>query len=588
MSAPSNPKHSGSKATPQTLRSRITTDGIDRTPHRAFMRAMGLDDEAIAKPMIGVVSQKGEVTPCNMTHYDQVEYAKEGVAMAGGTPREFTTISVSDGVGMNHEGMKFSLVSREIIADSIEAVIHGHAYDGLVGYGGCDKTLPGVIMGMVRCNVPSVFVYGGSALPGRFNGKDVSVLDTYEAVGAVQAGTMTEDELTQLEEACKPTIGACAGQFTANTMAMVSEALGITVPNSSMIPGVYSSRRGVGQRAGALVMGILERGGPLPREIVTRKALENACAIVAATGGSTNTALHIPAIAHEAGISFTADDVAEVLQRTPFIGNLRPGGKYHAKDVYEIGGAHVVIKELIKHGFMHGDTLTVTGRTLAEEVADAPEPDGEVIRTVPDAIMSSGGVVVLKGNLCPDGALLKVAGLKSLVFTGTARVFESEDEAVESVHARNYEDGQVLIVRNEGPVGGPGMREMLGLTALIYGQGMGEKVALLTDGRFSGATRGMCIGHASPEAAIGGPLGLVQNGDTITIDGKAATITLDVPSEELERRKADWTAPTPIHRAGLLSKYAATVGQANAGAVTHAGNAQWPDKSRGKIKGARS
>lgn len=588
MSAPSNPKQSGSKATPQTLRSRITTDGIDRTPHRAFMRAMGLDDEAIAKPMIGVVSQKGEVTPCNMTHYDQVEYAKEGVAMAGGTPREFTTISVSDGVGMNHEGMKFSLVSREIIADSIEAVIHGHAYDGLVGYGGCDKTLPGVIMGMVRCNVPSVFVYGGSALPGRFNGKDVSVLDTYEAVGAVQAGTMTEDELTQLEEACKPTIGACAGQFTANTMAMVSEALGITVPNSSMIPGVYSSRRGVGQRAGALVMGILERGGPLPREIVTRKALENACAIVAATGGSTNTALHIPAIAHEAGISFTADDVAEVLQRTPFIGNLRPGGKYHAKDVYEIGGAHVVIKELIKHGFMHGDTLTVTGRTLAEEVADAPEPDGEVIRTVPDAIMSSGGVVVLKGNLCPDGALLKVAGLKSLVFTGTARVFESEDEAVESVHARDYKEGQVLIVRNEGPVGGPGMREMLGLTALIYGQGMGEKVALLTDGRFSGATRGMCIGHASPEAAIGGPLGLVQNGDTITIDGKAATITLDVPAEELERRKAGWTAPNPIHRGGLLSKYAATVGQANAGAVTHAGNAQWPDKSRGKIKGARS
>ena len=588
MSAPSDPKQPNAKAGSENLRSRITTDGIDRTPHRAFMRAMGLDDAAIAKPMIGVVSQKGEVTPCNMTHYDQVEYAKEGVSMAGGTPREFTTISVSDGVGMNHEGMKFSLVSREIIADSIEAVIHGHAYDGLIGYGGCDKTLPGVIMGMVRCNVPSVFVYGGSALPGRFKGQDVSVLNTYEAVGAVQAGTMTEDELSQLEEACKPTIGACAGQFTANTMAMVSEALGLTVPNSAMIPGVYSSRRGVGQRAGALVMDILERGGPLPREIVTRKALENACAIVAATGGSTNTALHIPAIAHEAGISFTADDVAEVLQRTPFIGNLRPGGKYHAKDVYEIGGAHVVIKELIKHGFMHGDTLTVTGRTLAEEVADAPEPDGEVIRTVTEAIMPSGGVVVLKGNLCPDGALLKVAGLKSLVFTGTARVFESEDEAVESVHARDYEAGQVLIVRNEGPVGGPGMREMLGLTALIYGQGMGEKVALLTDGRFSGATRGMCIGHAAPEAAIGGPLGLVRNGDTITIDGKAATITLDVSEEELAQRKADWTAPPTLHRGGLLSKYAATVGQANAGAVTHAGNAQWPDKSRGKIKGARS
>ena len=562
------------------LRSRITTDGIDRTPHRAFMRAMGLDDEAIARPMVGVVSQKGETTPCNMTHYAQVEFAKEGVQMAGGTPREFTTISVSDGIGMNHEGMKFSLVSREIIADSIEAVVHGHAYDGLVGYGGCDKTLPGVIMGMVRCNVPSVFVYGGSALPGRHAGRDVSVLDAYEAVGAVQTGTMTQDELTQIEEACKPTIGACAGQFTANTMAMVSEALGLTVPNSAMIPGVYSERKGVGQRAGALVMQIIEKGGPLPRDIVTRKALENACAIVAATGGSTNTALHIPAIAHEAGIRFTADDVAEVLQRTPFIGNLRPGGKYHAKDVYEIGGAHVVIKELIAHGFMHGDTLTVTGRTLAEEVADAPAPDGEVIRPVSDAIMKSGGVVVLKGNLCPDGALLKVAGLKSRRFSGTARVFESEDDAVVAVHARDYEAGQVLIVRNEGPVGGPGMREMLGLTALIYGQGMGEKVALLTDGRFSGATRGMCIGHAAPEAATGGPMGLVRDGDRITIDGDAATITLEVSDDELKARRAGWTAPKTRHRAGLLYKYAVTVGQAHEGAVTHPGGAKWPGHRR--------
>ncbi len=558
------------------LRSRITTGGIDRTPHRAFMRAMGLDDAAIARPMVGVVSQKGEVTPCNMTHYDQVEYAKEGIAMAGGTPREFTTISVSDGIGMNHEGMKFSLVSRELIADSIEAVIHGHAYDGLVGYGGCDKTLPGVIMGMVRCNVPAVFVYGGSALPGRFRGRDVSVLDAYEAVGAVQAGTMTEEDLTRLEESCKPTIGACAGQFTANTMAMVSEALGLTVPNCAMIPGVYSERRGIGHRAGALVMRMIERGGPLPREIVTRAALENACAIVAATGGSTNAALHIPAIAHEAGIRFTADDVAAVLQRTPFIGNLRPGGTYHAKDVHEIGGAHVVIRELIAHGFMHGDTLTVTGRSLAREVAEAPDPDGEVIRPVSDAIMRSGGVVVLRGNLCPDGALLKVAGLGSLRFTGTARVFESEDDAVAAVHGRDYAAGQVLIVRNEGPVGGPGMREMLGLTALIYGQGMGEKVALLTDGRFSGATRGMCIGHAAPEAAAGGPLGLVRDGDEIAIDGAAATITLRVSDAELARRRAGWTPPEPRHRAGLLSKYAATVGQAHEGAVTHAGNARWP------------
>lgn len=556
-------------------RSRVTTDGIDRTPHRAFMRAMGLDDEAIARPMVGVVSQKGETTPCNMTHGPQVEQAKLGVQAAGGTPREFTTISVSDGIGMNHEGMKFSLVSRELIADSIEAVVHGHAYDGLVGFGGCDKTLPGVLMGMVRCNVPAVFVYGGSALPGRHGGRDVSVLDTYEAVGAVQAGRMDAVELRALEMACKPTFGACAGQFTANTMAMVSEALGMTVPNSSMIPGVYSERAGVCRRAGEIVMRAILHGGPLPRDIVTVKALENACAIVAATGGSTNAAMHIPAIAHEAGIRFTMEDAARVLQRTPFIGNLRPGGAYHAKDVYEIGGAAVVIKALIAAGHMHGDTLTVTGRTLWEEVKDAREPDGEVIRSPARPIMSSGGVVILKGNLCPDGAVLKVAGLKSLVFEGRARVFESEDEAVEAVHARTYQEGEVLIVRNEGPRGGPGMREMLGLTALIYGHDMGEKVALLTDGRFSGATRGMCIGYASPEAAIGGPLALVRNGDVIRIDGAAATLSLKVDEAELARRRAAWTPPEPLHRAGLLAKYAATVGQAHEGAVTHAGNAQW-------------
>lgn len=561
-------------------RSRITTDGIDRTPHRAFMRAMGLDDEAIAKPFVGIVSQKGETTPCNMTHGPQVEHAKAGVQAAGGTPFEFTTVSVSDGIGMNHEGMKMSLVSREIIADSIEAMVHGHAYDGLIGFGGCDKTLPGVIMGMVRCNIPSVFVYGGAALPGRWQGRDVSVLDSYEAVGAVQTGAMDKAELRKLELACKPTVGACAGQFTANTMAMVAEALGITVPNSSMVPGVYAERAGICRRAGALVLAQVRNGGPLPRDLVTRKALENACAIVAATGGSTNACLHIPAIAHEAGIRFTLEDAAAVLARTPFIGNLRPGGKYHARDVHEIGGALVVIRELIEAGFMHGDALTVTGRTLAEESADAPAPDGDVIRPVRDAIMDSGGVVVLKGNLCPDGALLKVAGLKALSFDGRARVFDSEDDAVQAVHARNYHEGEVLIVRGEGPRGGPGMREMLGLTALIYGHGMGEKVALLTDGRFSGATRGMCIGYAAPEAAVGGPLALVRDGDMIRIDARAATITLDVSEAELASRRDGWTPPSPLHRAGVLWKYAATVGQANEGAVTHPGNAVWPEGRR--------
>lgn len=561
------------------LRSSITTEGIDRTPHRAFMRAMGLDDEAIGKPMIGIVSQAGEVTPCNMTHGQQVQWAHDGILANGGTPRSFTTISVSDGIGMAHEGMKFSLVSRELIADSIEAVMHGHAYDGLVGFGGCDKTLPGVMMGMLRCNLPSIFVYGGSGLPGRWQGRDVSVLDSYEAVGAVQRGTMSEDDLRGLEMVCNPAIGACAGQFTANTMAMVSEALGLTVPGSSMMPGVYSDRAGIARRAGRLVLDILANNGPLPRDIVTLKALENACALVAATGGSTNAVMHIPAIAHEAGIRFTMEDAAKVLDRTPLIGNLRPGGQYHAKDVHEVGGALVIIRALIKSGHMHGDTLTVTGRTLAEEAASAPAPDGEVIRPVPQPLSKSGGVVVLKGSLCPGGALLKVAGLKRLEFEGVARVFESEADAVQTVRNRDYQEGEVLIIRNEGPKGGPGMPEMLGLTALIYGHDMGEKVALLTDGRFSGATRGMCIGYAVPEAALGGPLALVQNGDRIRIDAKAATIDLLVDEAEMTRRRAAWTPRPPRHRAGLLEKYAATVRQADEGAVTHSGGAEWDDSA---------
>jgi dihydroxy-acid dehydratase len=559
------------------LRSRITREGLDRTPHRAFMRAMGLDDHAIARPMIGVVSMKGEVTPCNMTHGPQVEAAKQGVEEAGGTPREFTTISVSDGIGMNHEGMKFSLVSREVIADSIEAVVQGHAYDGLIAFGGCDKTLPGAMMGIVRCNVPSVFLYGGSALPGRFEGRDVTVLDAYEGVGAVQTGVMDEARLAVLERACKPTVGACAGQFTANTMAMVSEALGLTVPNSSMVPGVYAARGAIAKRAGALVMDMLRRGGPLPRDLVTRRSLENACALVAATGGSTNAALHIPAIANEAGIAFTVDDVAEAFARTPLIGDLRPGGRFVAKDVYDIGGVSVIIRELIAGGFVDGSCLTVTGHTLAEEHGGAPPPDGQVVRPASQAIRSDGGLVVLKGNLAPDGALLKVAGLKTLGFEGPARVFDSEDACAEAVRRRAYEAGEVLIIRYEGPSGGPGMREMLGVTALIYGQQMGEKVALLTDGRFSGATRGVCIGHIAPEAAVGGPLALVRNGDRVRIDAAARRIDLMIDDAELKRRRGVWTAPAPRHAAGLLAKYARLVGQADRGAVTHAGGATWPE-----------
>jgi dihydroxy-acid dehydratase len=557
-------------------RSRVTTDGLDRAPHRAFMRAMGLDDAAIAKPMIGVVSMKGEQTPCNMTHDFQVEAAKAGIAEAGGTPREFSTISVSDGISMNHEGMKFSLLSRELIADSIEAVVHGLAYDALIGLGGCDKTLPGVMMGMVRCNVPSIFIYGGSALPGRFAGRTLTVLDSYEAVGGFMTGEIDQATLDGIERSCLPTIGACAGQFTANTMAMVSEAMGLTMPNVSMIPGVYAERADIARRAGRLVMDMLKRNGPLPREIVTRKALENGAAIVAATGGSTNAALHLPAIANEAGISFSLDDVGAVFARTPLIGNLRPGGKYTAKDVHDIGGAAVVIRALIDGGHIDGSCLTITGRNLADEYGGANAPDGEIIRAAHMPIMPDGGVAVLKGNLCPDGAVIKVAGLKSLVFEGTARVFEDEESCVDAVRNRNYAAGEVLVIRNEGPVGGPGMREMLGVTALIYGQGMGEKVALITDGRFSGATRGLCIGYVSPESFVGGPLALVRDGDRIRIDAASHRMDLLLDEAEIARRRQAWKPRPPRHRAGALAKYARLVGQAPGGAVTHDGAAEWP------------
>ena len=540
------------------------------------MRAMGLDDAALARPMIGVVSMKGEQTPCNMTHDFQVDAAKAGIAEAGGTPREFTTISVSDGISMNHEGMKFSLLSRELIANSIEAVVHGLAYDALVGFGGCDKTLPGVMMGMIRCNLPSIFIYGGSALLGRYDGKTLTVLDSYEAVGGFMAGEIDAVTLEGIERACLPTIGACAGQFTANTMAMVSEAIGMTMPNVSMIPGVYAERAQVARQAGRLVMQMLGRGGPLPRDIVTRKSLENGAAIVAATGGSTNAALHLPALANEAGIAFSLDDVGEVFARTPLIGNLRPGGKYTAKDVYDIGGTAVVIRALVHSGHIDGTCLTITGRTVAEEYGEANAPDGEVIFNVSNAIMPDGGVAVLKGNLCPDGAVIKVAGLKCLVFEGTARVFENEEACVEAVRNRRYSAGEVLVIRNEGPVGGPGMREMLGVTALIYGQGMGEKVALITDGRFSGATRGMCIGYVSPESFIGGPLALVHDGDRIRIDARARLMDLLIDDKEFAGRRKAWQPPQPRHRAGALAKYARLVGQAPGGAVTHEGAAQWP------------
>jgi dihydroxy-acid dehydratase len=562
------------------LRSRITTDGLDRTPHRAFMRAMGIDDAAMAKPFIGVVTTDAEVTPCTLGLRAQAAHAKDGVVAAGGTPREFTTIAVSDGIAMNHQGMKFSLISRELIADSIEAVMRAHCYDGLVGFAGCDKTLPGVMMGMVRLNVPSVFVYGGSALPGRWRGRDVGVLDSYEGVGAVMTGAMAESDLRALEVVCLPTIGACPGQFTANTMAMVSEALGLAPLGSSMLPAVHGSRPAVAQRAGEQVMAILRQGGPLPRDLVTRRSLANAAAIVAATGGSTNAALHLPAIAHEAGIRFTLADIGEIFRRTPLIADLRPAGTYHSVDVERVGGVAVILKELLRGGYIDGDAPSLTGRSLADELAAAPAPDGKVVRRLEAPLLPTGGVVMLTGNLCPDGALLKVAGLRNPVFEGRARVFDSEEDCMAVVAARRYSAGEVLIIRYEGPRGGPGMREMLGVTALIYGQGMGEQVALLTDGRFSGATRGMCIGYAGPEAALGGPLALVQDEDLIRIDGTAGTIELRIAEDELARRRAAWRPPPRARLAGLLQKYAAEVGPAHLGAVTHDGAVDWPKESQ--------
>jgi len=552
---------------PAKLPSRVTVEGVDRAPHRAFLRGLGLSDADIDKPFVGVASTANNVTPCNAGLGDLAREACTGVREAGGVPFDFASISVADSMSMNHGGMRYSLLSRELIADGVEAVVRGHAYDALVTFAGCDKTLPGMMMAMVRLNLPSVFVYGGAALPGSWRGRDVTVLDTYEGIGALLAGDMSASELDELEHACLPTIGACPGQFTANTMAMVSETLGLALPGSATMPAVHSARRAMAREAGRVAMRILAGDGPLPRDLVTRKSLENACAAVAATGGSTNAGLHIPAIAHEAGIDFSMDDLARVSRRTPLLADMKPGGKYLAKDLHAVGGVHAVLKALLDAGALHGDCLTLSGATLEQALAGHPGADGEVVRRQP--ITPTGGIVVLKGNLCPDGALLKVAGLKRLRFDGVARVFDCEEDCARVVRDRAYREGDVLVIRYEGPRGGPGMREMLGVTALLYGQGVGEKVALFTDGRFSGATRGMMVGYASPEAAAGGALALVHDGDRITIDAEAGTATLHVGDDELTRRRAAWQSPRREPPTGVLEKYARLVGSAFDGAVTH-------------------
>jgi dihydroxy-acid dehydratase len=553
------------------LPSRHVTEGPGRAPHRSYYYAMGLTQEEIDAPFVGVATCWNEAAPCNIALSRQAQSVKKGVSESGGTPREFTTITVTDGIAMGHQGMKSSLVSRDLIADSVELTVRGHAYDALVGLAGCDKSLPGMMMAMLRLNVPSVFMYGGSILPGRFQGRDVTVVDVFEAVGQHAAGAMSDDELHELECVACPSAGACGGQFTANTMATVSEAIGLALPGSAGAPAPYEDRDRWAVESGRAVMRLIERR-LRPRDIVTRRSFENAAVVVGATGGSTNAGLHLPAMAHEAGIRFTMDDVVEIMRRTPYIADLKPGGKYVAFDVHKIGGIPVILKALLDGGLLHGDCMTVSGKTLAENLADVVFPeDQDVVYPVSRAISKTGGVVGLKGNLAPEGAIVKVAGMHALRFEGTALCFDSEEEAFAAVQARAYKPGDVIVIRYEGPKGGPGMREMLSTTGAIYGQGMGEQVALITDGRFSGATRGFCVGHVGPEAAVGGPIGLLRNGDRIVIDAERGTIDAQLSDAEWTARRAAWAPRKTDYNSGAIWKYAQLVGPAQFGAVTHPG-----------------
>jgi dihydroxy-acid dehydratase len=556
------------------LPSRYVTEGPSKAPHRSYMYAMGLTEEEIHQPLIGVATCWNEAAPCNIALSRQAQSVKMGVKEAGGTPREFTTITVTDGIAMGHEGMRSSLASREAIADTVELTMRGHCYDALVGLAGCDKSLPGMMMAMVRLNVPSVFIYGGSILPGRYQGRDVTVQDVFEAVGRHQAGANSDEELRALEKVACPSSGACGGQFTANTMACVSEAIGLALPNSAGAPAPYESRDAYGTASGEAVMTLLEKN-IRARDVVTLKSLENAARVVACTGGSTNAGLHLPAIAHEAGLEFFLDDVCEIFKDTPYFVDLKPGGQYVAKDMYEVGGVPVVMKELRKAGLIHEDCITATGRTMGEELdLIEREADGRVIYPIDAPITKTGGVVGLKGNLAPQGAIVKVAGMseEEQVFTGPARVFECEEDAFEAVKSRSYKEGEVIVIRNEGPAGGPGMREMLATTAALSGQGMGKKVALITDGRFSGATRGFCVGHVGPEAAHCGPIALIEDGDQITINAITGELSVALSDEELVKRKAEWKGPRDtIYASGALWKYAQLVGETYKGAVTHPG-----------------
>ncbi|WP_314374921.1 dihydroxy-acid dehydratase [Sphingomonas paucimobilis] len=553
------------------LPSRHVSVGPERAPHRSYYYAMGIQEEDIAKPFVALASAGNNSAPCNTTLDAQADAAQGGVIRGGGMPRRFNTITVTDGIAMGHQGMKSSLVSREVIADSVELSVRGHCYDALVGFAGCDKSLPGMMMAMLRLNVPSIFVYGGSILPGRHHDRDVTVVDVFEAVGQHAAGNCPLHDLIALEKVACPGHGACGGQFTANTMACVGEAIGLSLPNSNMMPAPFLDRHGIAEAAGEQVMELVARN-LRPRDICTREAFENAARVVAATGGSTNAGLHLPAMANEAGIDFDLFDVAEIFKTTPYIADLKPGGRYVAKDMYEAGGVYMLMKTLLAGGYLHGDCITVTGKTLAENIDEVTwNPDQKVIYDVKTPITPTGGVVGLRGSLAPEGAIVKVAGMKRLQFDGIAKVFDCEEEAFAAVEAREITDGTVVVIRYEGPKGGPGMREMLSTTAALYGQGLGEKVALITDGRFSGGTRGFCIGHVGPEAADGGPIALVENGDIIRIDAEAGTIDLDVAEDVLAERRTRWTPRVNDYQAGVLWRYAQNVGPAHQGAVTHPG-----------------
>jgi len=553
------------------LPSRHVTEGPSRAPHRSYYYAMGLGTREIAQPFVGVASCWNEAAPCNTALMRQAHAVSEGVKAAGGTPREFCTITVTDGIAMGHEGMRSSLVSRDVIADSVELTIRGHSYDALVGVAGCDKSLPGMMMAMLRLNVPSVFLYGGSILPGVWRGKEVTVQDIFEGVGKHSAGQMTDEELSDLERHACPGDGACGGQYTANTMACVSEAIGLALPLSSALPAVYLDRDNYARASGEAVLKLIE-ANIRPRDICTREAFENAAIVVAATGGSTNGGLHLPAMAHEAGIRFTLRDVAEIMRRTPYLCDLMPGGKYPAKKMGEAGGVPMLLRTLLDAGLLHGDVMTVTGKTLRQNLEGVVWNDAQdVIRPASRPLSTTGGVVGLWGSLAPDGGIVKVAGLSHTKHRGPARVFDGEEACFKAVEDRDYKEGDVLVIRYEGPRGGPGMREMLSTTAAIYGQGISDKVALITDGRFSGATRGLCIGHVGPEAQEGGPIALVKDGDIIAIDAEAGTIDLEVDPIELENRMRHWAPKVTAYGSGALWKYAQIVGPAHLGAVTHPG-----------------